>query len=222
MYFANNEGLLVFDGVAWHLYRMPNSSITRSVYIDDNQDIYVGAYNEMGKMEYRSNGKLEFKSLKKYLPSEYQNFDDIWNITTFEGKIVFQSYASAFILGNDTSFTVIKAPFRFQNSFKVRKRLYFNDIENGLYELIRGNLVALAGTQSLKGEDIVSVLPFGISDELLVFTQKKGVFLYNGKQLVEWKVPVNELLKKKTDFQYIFYSGPLLCHWNNTGWYYNY
>jgi hypothetical protein len=27
MYFANNEGLLVFDGVKWELYKMPNSSL---------------------------------------------------------------------------------------------------------------------------------------------------------------------------------------------------
>jgi len=31
MYFANNNGLLLFDGVSWQLHRMPNSSIVRSV-----------------------------------------------------------------------------------------------------------------------------------------------------------------------------------------------
>src|SRR5665647_1958482 len=55
MYFANNNGLVVFDGVAWQLYRMPNSSITRSVYIDDSGSIYIGAYNELGKMVFRGN-----------------------------------------------------------------------------------------------------------------------------------------------------------------------
>src|SRR5665648_772340 len=59
MYFANNEGLVVFDGI---------------------ESIYIGSYNELGKMVFGSNGKLEFKSLKKYIPAEYQNFDDIWNI----------------------------------------------------------------------------------------------------------------------------------------------
>jgi len=50
MYFANNEGLLVFDGVTWHLSKMPNSSLTRSVYIHETEGIFVGAYNELGKM----------------------------------------------------------------------------------------------------------------------------------------------------------------------------
>jgi len=203
MYFANNDGLLVFDGVVWHLHRMPNLSITRSVYVRDNGDIYVGAYNDMGKMVFRGNGKLEFESLKKYIPVEYQNFDDIWNITSFDGKIVFQSYNSAFIFESDTSVTVIKAPFRFQNSYKVNEKLYFNDIENGLYELVKGKLISLPGCQNIKGEEIWSVLPYAGGSELLICTLTKGVFLYNGKQLIAWNAPINDYLKKNQIFSAI-------------------
>jgi len=179
---------------------MPNSSITRSVYIDENGNIFVGAYNELGKMEARSNGKLEFNSLKKYIPAENQNFDDIWNITSFDGRIVFQSYASIFILSNDTTISIIKAPFRFQNTFKVKEKLFINDIENGLYELNKGKLEPLVGCQNLRGEEIVSILPYLNGDELLVFTVKKGAFIYKSGQLSEWNVPMNEYLKKNQVF----------------------
>jgi ligand-binding sensor domain-containing protein/DNA-binding CsgD family transcriptional regulator len=203
MYFANNEGLLTFDGVSWHLNKMPNSSIVRSVYIGENDNIYIGAYNDLGKMNFGSNGKLNFHSLKKYIPAEYQNFDDIWNITSFEGKIVYQSYLCAFVFDKDTSVTVIKAPFRFQDSYKVNGKLYFNDIENGLYELVNNKLVLLPGCESLKGEEIWSVLPFAGGEELLISTLTKGVFIYDGKLLREWKVPVNEYLKKNQIFSAI-------------------
>ena len=203
MYFANNEGLLTFDGVSWHLNKMPNSSIVRSVYIGENDNIYIGAYNDLGKMNFGSNGKLNFHSLKKYIPTEYQNFDDIWNITSFEGKIVYQSYLCAFVFDKDTSVTVIKAPFRFQDSYKVNGKLYFNDIENGLYELVSNKLVLLPGCESLKGEEIWSVLPFAGGEELLISTLTKGVFIYDGKLLREWKVPVNEYLKKNQIFSAI-------------------
>ena len=196
MYFANNEGLLVFDGVAWQLYKMPNSSLTRSVYISESGGIFVGAYNEFGKMEFGSGGKMEFKSLKKLIPAEYQNFDDIWNIHPIDGKIVFQSYFNAFILNPDTSITVLKAPVRFQNSFKVREKLFFNDIDTGLYELAGEKLIELPGCTGLKGEEISSILPFSESDEVLICTLNKGIFIYDGKQLHEWKNPVNEYLKK--------------------------
>ncbi len=203
MYFANNEGLLTFDGVSWHLYRMPNSSIIRSVYVGENNSIYVGAYNDLGKMEFESNGKLEFHSLKKYIPAEYQNFDDIWNIISFNGKIVFQSYTCAFVLDKDSTFTVIKAPFRFQSSFKVNEKLYFNDIETGLNELVNGQLMPLAGCEELKGEEIWSVLPYPGGDELLISTLTRGVFLYHGGQLKGWNVSVNEFLRKNQIFSAI-------------------
>ena len=200
MYFANNEGLLTFDGVAWQLYRMPNSSITRSVYITASGNIYVGAYNDFGRMVYASNGKLEFQSLKKYVPVTNQNFNDIWNITSFDGKIMFQSYASAFVFSNDTTCTVIKAPSRFQNSFKVKERLVFNDFDNGLFELANNRLAPLPGCQALVGEEISAVLPFASTDQMLICTLKKGVFIYDGRGLVEWKVPVNTYFKNNQIF----------------------
>jgi ligand-binding sensor domain-containing protein/DNA-binding CsgD family transcriptional regulator len=200
MYFANNEGLLVFDGVEWQLHKMPNSSIVRSVYINNNSNIYVGAYNELGKMEFSSNGKLEYQSLKKYIKPEFQNFDDIWNISSFNGKVIFQSYAYLFVLENDSSFSIIKAPFRFQNSFKVGGKFYVNDTENGLMELVNGQLIQLSDCKSLTGEEIWTILPNPSGNGLLIGTLTNGVFIYDGKKIKPWEAPVNELLKKNQIF----------------------
>src|SRR5665647_1779057 len=92
IYFANNDGLLVYDGVQWQVYRMPNLSMVRSVFTDYTGEVYVGAYNDIGKMVYSENGKMTFSSLKNLIPEEYRNFDDVWNIFSFRNRIVFQSY----------------------------------------------------------------------------------------------------------------------------------
>ena len=42
MYFANNDGLLSFDGTFWRKYELPNRTIVRSVAIDNENRIYVG------------------------------------------------------------------------------------------------------------------------------------------------------------------------------------
>ena len=47
MYFANNSGLLEFDGVNWSLYPVPDNSIVRSVKSVGN-DIYSGSYGFWG------------------------------------------------------------------------------------------------------------------------------------------------------------------------------
>src|SRR4051794_4462058 len=48
IYFANNEGLLRFDGTNWKLYPLPNKSILRSIAIAKDRKIYVGGQNEIG------------------------------------------------------------------------------------------------------------------------------------------------------------------------------
>jgi ligand-binding sensor domain-containing protein/DNA-binding CsgD family transcriptional regulator len=200
MYFGNNDGLLQFDGVSWQLFRMPNSSVVRSVYISPDAGIYVGAYNELGKLEINKKGVTHYRSLKNSIPAEFTNFDDIWNITSFENQIVFQSYTSAFLFKNDSSVSVIKAPERFQNSFAVNGHLYFNDINQGLMEYKSSNLVKLEGCEKIRGEEIWSVIPFHGSSELLICTLNKGVFIYNGFELNEWQVPANLIFKKNQIF----------------------
>ena len=150
MYFANNEGLLVFDGVQWELYKLPNFSITRSVYIDNKGDIYIGAYNDLGKMVPGRDGKLTFISLKESIPAEYRNFDDVWSICPYQGKIVFQSYNALYIYEENKPIIVVKARSRIPFAYPVSGRVIVNDEEAGLMELSGTSLIPLSGTEKLK------------------------------------------------------------------------
>ncbi|MEI7829642.1 MAG: triple tyrosine motif-containing protein [Prolixibacteraceae bacterium] len=200
IYTANNEGLLVYDGNQWQLHKMPNSSIVRALYVNKVGEIYVGAYNELGKMVTLPNGRMEFKSLKKYIPVEYQNFDDIWSVFSFENKIIFQSYNCAFICSNDTNITILKAPVRFHHSFKVNDRVFFNDLSAGLFEYDGKRLTAVPGCEKLKGLQIWTVMPFFGTNDLMIGTLNEGIFHYDGKKLEEWGVPVNAFLKRNQIF----------------------
>jgi ligand-binding sensor domain-containing protein len=86
MYFANNDGLLVYDGVEWQVYRMPNLSMVRSIYTDYTGEVYVGAYNDIGKMVYSENGKMTFSSLKSLIPEEYRIYVDDKLYFTFKNE----------------------------------------------------------------------------------------------------------------------------------------
>ncbi|MDM8003996.1 MAG: triple tyrosine motif-containing protein [Bacteroidota bacterium] len=194
MYFANNDGLLVYDGVQWHLFPMPNLSMVRSIHIDDRNNIYIGAYNDLGRMVAEPNGKLSFRSLRDSIPYEFRNFDDVWNIFTFRDRTMFQSYNAAYFYREGSPMTVVAAPSRFQNSYLVRGRLIFNDTENGLMEFDGTRLVGLRGCEALAGEDIWSVLPFGQGSEILICTLRNGLFVYDGYKLKKWDIPVNRTL----------------------------
>ena len=57
VYFANNDGLLRFDGTQWVNFPVANHTIVRSVAIDQQDRIFVGAQSEIG---YFSRMKKEF------------------------------------------------------------------------------------------------------------------------------------------------------------------
>src|ERR1700760_4945621 len=63
MYFANNEGLICYDGTWWKIYPLPNRTIMRSVAIDKDGRIYVGGQGEIGVFSPDRNGFLHYESL---------------------------------------------------------------------------------------------------------------------------------------------------------------
>ena len=68
MYFANNEGLMSFDGTYWKIYPLPNGTIVRSIaFVDDR--IYVGGQGELGYFQPDSGGVLRYTSLVGLLPA---------------------------------------------------------------------------------------------------------------------------------------------------------
>jgi hypothetical protein len=48
IYFANNDGLLSFNGVEWNLSRISSIAPLRSLHIDRQNTIYVGLINDFG------------------------------------------------------------------------------------------------------------------------------------------------------------------------------
>lgn len=80
LYFANNDGLLEFDGINWKCYKVRNQTIVRSLKVAPDGKIFVGAQGEMGYFEGNKNGILTYHSLNHLLPSEAQHFADIWDI----------------------------------------------------------------------------------------------------------------------------------------------
>ena len=68
MYFANNYGLLEFDGNEWSLYGIWNSTVIRSVEIAPDGSIYVGGSNEFGRFTSNTFGSLSYEPLSLDVP----------------------------------------------------------------------------------------------------------------------------------------------------------
>ena len=88
VFFANNDGLLVYNGKDWTLHRLNNGSSARSVFYDKKDAcIYVGGTNELGRMAVSSNGPV-YTSL---LDSLEVYVNEIWDIgRDADGRLWFQ------------------------------------------------------------------------------------------------------------------------------------
>src|SRR5262249_52917859 len=63
MYFANNAGVLEYDGRTWRLIALPSHLDVRSLLKDSAGRIYVGASGDFGYLDPDSAGQLQFRSL---------------------------------------------------------------------------------------------------------------------------------------------------------------
>lgn len=197
VYFANNSGLIQFDGSTWSKYSLPNNTAIRSLKIDDSGKIYVGGNNEFGFFKSDEKGKLKYHSLSASVSSKNRrNINLIWRIHLFKGEVIFQSFTKVFFYNNN-KLRVISAPNKFQFSFIINKHLYFQDKVLGILEYKDKKLVALRGTTSLNDKEIWAMFPLP-NNKILFATLEKGLFVYDYNSVKPWETEANKFIKKNT------------------------
>src|SRR5690606_32693908 len=196
MYFANNNGLLQFDGSTWRTYGIPSSKNIRSVKVDSNSGrIYVGGYNEFGYFRSDEMGILQYRSLMSEIREErYGNTDFFWKIHLLGEEVIFQSFNAAYIL-KDGEIRVLPAQEgRFQFSFLVGDKVYFQHTSKGVLEYRDGSFTPLDGGTALNNYEIWGMFPLG-PDSLLFATLEAGLFLHDGKRMLPWQNEANEMVR---------------------------
>lgn len=175
IYVGNNEGVLEYDGSTWRKILSDSNSEVRSLAIDKNGRIYVGAIDDLGYLKPNPKGKLEFASLLSLIPEDAQNFGVVWKTFSINGLVFFQAEEKLFIYSGD-SITTIKAKAGFNNSFRVNDSLFVSDTENGLYRYSGDSLYLLSGSEALIGKQLYVMLPYGEKD-ILAAIHEEGVFI---------------------------------------------
>ncbi|MDN3677299.1 histidine kinase [Flavobacterium paronense] len=193
-YYANNHYFLRYNGVKWERYALPNKTILRSVFADEDK-IYTGSYNEFGYWK-RIDGEMKYTSLSKN-----KNFftgisinEEIWKIFKHHDKIYFQSFNELFIYASG-KITKTRIPFQISYCFVVNDKIYAASVNNGVY-LFKNNVF----TKVSKWQGLENNIIHGIENnngETYIFTQKKGVFVEENGKLIEWNNELNSILKKE-------------------------
>ena len=174
VFFANNEGLLEFNGSNWELYASPNETILRSVKVIGNK-VYTGSYMEFGFWNRQVNGKLKYTSLSNTIKKYILDDEQFWNILNYDQWVIFQSLDRIYIYDTKTrNFKIIAPNNKITKSFRTKNSIYFQTINEGLFEIESGKARLVSNNPILKSNRIVNV--FGTDEGLLIQTQLNGFY----------------------------------------------
>lgn len=192
LYFANNQYLLRYNGVVWEKYQLPNKTVIRSVFADQDR-IYCGSYKEFGYWK-RTEGKMTYCSISKNQKvfNDKDN-EEVWKIFKLKNRLYFQSFNNLYSYENGT-IQKIHFPFLISYCFLVDATIYVASVEQGIYKLVGQKLQPIPGWEALKNNVIHGIQKRG--SQWFIFTQKNGVFVTENGQLKAWSSPLNNDLKK--------------------------
>ena len=189
LYFANNEGLLEFNGSSWKLYPSPNETIIRSVKVIGDR-IYTGCYMEFGFWKRQHDGRLKYSSLTKNLRRKILNDEIFWNIISYEQWVVFQSLNRIFIYDSQKGvFSTIVVKNGISKSYKTSNSIYFQSLNNGLYEIESGKSRLVSNDPILQKNRVVNL--FSFEDGLLIQTEFNGFYKLENAVLSKYTTAID-------------------------------
>ena len=184
MYFANNKGLLEFDGANWKTYSLPGNAKVRSVYAA-RDGIYVGALGQFGRFVRNEKGRMVYERLSESVDKIGQL--NVWNIHHLGDNTYFQCDTAIYI--NNTR-TRIHDPHGLSYSAVVYNRLYVTTA-TGVYVLMGKKFAPLHGIDIQQTSPIVALLPY--EGKLLLVSSERGLFLYDNNRLSPLLSPLSSL-----------------------------
>lgn len=203
MYFANNEGLLEYNGSSWRLYPTPNETIIRSVKVI-NDRIYTGCYMEFGYWKRQPDGLLKYYSLSKAIKAKILDDEQFWNIAQYDQWVIFQSLNQIFIYDTkNNNFNILNPETGINKIFRVNNAILYQTFGTGLYEIENGKGKLLSDRKELIDNKIINIYPK--DESLLLQTQYNGILQFKNGSISAWATEADTELKSSS-----IYSGQML------------
>ena len=193
MFFANNDGLLEFNGSDWKLYPSPNETIIRSVKVIGDR-IYTGCFMEFGFWKRQQDGSLNYTSLSKSIKNKIVDDEQFWNIIQYDQWVIFQSLNQIYIYDTKSNtFKIVSPKNAITKIFKTNNAIYFQVLGEGLFEIENGKSTLISDNQVFKTNKIIGII--NEKEGLLIQTQYNGFFSFQNQILTKWLTEADSALE---------------------------
>lgn len=186
VFFANNDGLLIFNGNDFGNWPLPNRTIVRSLlFVDDK--VYAGGQNEFGFFRQQTDGHWQYQSLSVQLPADTRDqLADIWSIDTFNNQVIFQSNHHILFTAADSIVQVYHSTPSIIKAGRPAAGYYWFDDQQRMYAWSAEGPVDIPITSPFVPFTPTSIVGWQ-QDSFLIGTNNHGILLYTNGKIDTWK-----------------------------------
>lgn len=197
MLVANGDGVLLYDGKCWSLIETPSESVIRSMRKRQDGRVFVGALDDLGYIDRKSNGQSIYVSLLDKLPADLRKMGNIWSIHVINNAVYFESEIGLFSW-NDQRFEFWPWPDKstFHKTFVWNNRLYVSEQTSGLLLFGNGKFDLAPGGLAFRGIRIYAGVPISDKAGIVLGTKNAGLYRYDGNQATVFETAANDYVKQ--------------------------
>jgi serine phosphatase RsbU (regulator of sigma subunit)/ligand-binding sensor domain-containing protein len=182
MYFANQRGILEYDGVRWNTIKIGSVLEVNALAVDSSGRVWVGAIGDIGYLKPDAKGTMQFHSVKDQLPDTHQKLGRIKKIhATGNGIIYFQSDKEIITFNKDKVQIIdpVNPENDFHNTFLVDDVLFVRVTNEGLfrYDSDKNKLVTLKSGVVFSNKSVFNLTRF--NGQLIAITDKYGIYRFS-------------------------------------------
>jgi signal transduction histidine kinase/DNA-binding response OmpR family regulator len=196
IYVGNAGALMEYDGVSWRTMHIPNYTV-RSLALDSKGTVYVGGNNEIGRLSLGPDGATSYKSLTDRLKKEQRNFTSVYQVMCSRSGVWFRTKENL-LRWRDGVFTEWSEKTEGVDCtmvFSWKGRTYVHQKTRGVMQVSDDDSLQPApGCEVFKTGRLTVAVPYD-KERLLLGTQFRGFFLYDGAAAVPFLTAADEYLK---------------------------
>jgi signal transduction histidine kinase/CheY-like chemotaxis protein len=210
MYIGTAPGVMEFDGASWRMIPVANRSFARSLAIDDNGRIYVGASAELGYLAPNSVGELQYVSLLQHIKDSERSFNYVWTTIVTPQGIYFQTrerifcFTSTQVNGVEEWLVKTWEPTGGFGYAFWRDGIYYVQHHGvGMMKMVDDSLQLLPGGEQFADDRLQVMLPFAdgngdASPRYLIGTFNRGFYLFDRQAFRPFKTEIDDFLRENT------------------------
>lgn len=198
VYFANNSGLMSYDGKNWEVMPIINGTRVHSILYGGESIIYASTFNDFGYFKKEFNGNLVYNSLVDQFNIKIKSSNELTKIHKIGNTVFYQGESTLYVY-DGKQLTSRNLPYIINYSTAVNDVLWLSSDESGLFMMNGNQLFQVPGSEILKGKKVRSILEFS-DTKYLITTSFNGLYLFDGKSISKLNLEIDPFLRANQVF----------------------